>query len=144
MTGGRNGVTPTKKMNAINVRMQEASRKEGKKKSSIHILIPSKSNAPNRNPDKSSSSMSLFSDVTSVPANVVVVSSEVVVAPTLRIVGAIVECAKDGMGPSTETRFCPSGDGSSSKAESRPDSAVPPKAETEGETGPPCRRPNEE
>jgi len=95
----------------------------------------------------------MFDEVTSVPAvNVVVVvlvtsvSSEVVVAPTLRIVGVVIECANDGMGPNTDTRFGPSeaGDGSSSKTESRPDSTVPPNAETEGETGPPCRRPNEE
>lgn len=51
------------------------------------------------------------------------------------------------MGPKIDTRLYPSGfaDGSSSKTESRPDSIVPPKAETEGDTGPPpCRRPNEE
>lgn len=36
------------------------------------------------------------------------VSSDVVVAPTLRIVGARTECAvNDGIGPSTETRLNP-------------------------------------
>lgn len=117
-----------------------------------HILTLSKSNSPNWNFDNPSSRHSLFNDVASVPTvNVVVVrvtsvSSEVVVAPTLRIVGAVVEWANEGMGPNTDTRFEPSqvGSGSSSKVESRPDSVVPPKADTEGETGPPCRRPNEE
>lgn len=108
-----------------------------------YILALSKSNAPKWNFENSSSWLSLFNDVASVPAvNVVVVirvtsvSSELVVAPTLRIVGAIVECANEGMGPNTDMRFGPSevGDGSSSKTESRPGSVVPPKAETEGET----------
>lgn len=95
----------------------------------------------------------MFNDVASVPVVIVVVvvrvtsvSSEVVVAPTLRIVGAVVECANDGMGPNTDTRFGPSeaSDENSSKTESRPDSTATPKAETEGETGAPFRRPNEE
>lgn len=47
-----------------------------------------------------------------VPAVTVVrvtsVSSDVVVAPTLRIVGARTECAvNDGIGPNTETRLNP-------------------------------------
>ena len=118
---------------------------------SIYTLRLSKSKVPNRNFDSSSSRLSLPNDVASVltvltVVRVTSVSSEVVVAPTLRIVGVVVECANEGMGPNIDTRFGPSGvgNGSSSNGESRPDPVVLPKAETEGEIGPSCRRPNEE
>jgi len=119
-----------------------------------YVRTLSKSNSPSLNFD---ARPSLFSFSIIVPSEVPVpvvtvvlvtsVSSEVVVAPILRIVGAdIVERANEGIGPTTDIRLGTSevGDGSSSRMEMR---LPTPKAETAGEMGkpvPPVRRPERE
>jgi len=122
--------------------------------SAAYILTLSKSNSPSLNLDAKLSVFSLSINSSEVPEPAVTVvlvtsvSSETVVAPTLRIVGAdIAERANEGMGPRTDIRLGPSevGDGSSSTVEMRPESVPPPpNAEIAGEMGPPMRRPKEE